>query len=108
MDNMRGEKKSTTPWCSSTDSSPARRRLSPDRVAVRALLILCLGGPLVRADPQVLRHPHQIGQRIGTHLTHDVTAMKLDRELGYVELGRNLLIKEPANHLLHHFLLARA
>src|SRR3974377_845465 len=102
MDNMRGEKKSTTPWCSSTDSSPARRRLFPDRGEVRALLMPFLGGPLGGADPQVLRHPYQIGQRIGTHLTHDVTAMKLDRELGYVELGRNLLIKEHGNHMMEH------
>src|SRR5271157_2387136 len=60
------------------------------------------------ADLQVLRHPHQIRQRLGMHFAHDAPAMNLDRVLGYVQFGRNLLVKEPGNHLLHDFLLAQS
>ena len=40
------------------------------------------------------------------HFAHDVPAMKLDRELGYIQFGRNLLIQQAGDHLLHDFLLA--
>ena len=42
------------------------------------------------------------------HFAHDAPAMNLDRVLGYVQFGRNLLVKEPGNHVLHDFLLARS
>ena len=40
------------------------------------------------------------------HLAHDVPAMKLDGELGYVQLGRNLFIQQAGNHLPQDLLLA--
>lgn len=46
----------------------------------------------MRANPQTLRYPHQVGQRVGAHFAHDVSAMKLDRGLSYIQFGRNLLI----------------
>jgi hypothetical protein len=81
--------------------------LSSNRAKVCKLLILSLIGPIQRTDPQVVRHPHEIRHRIGTHFTHDVSAMNLDRELGYVQFGRNLLIQQTRHHLLHDLLLTR-
>src|SRR5690242_19397456 len=49
LDNRRGEKNLLHLSGGSTGSSPAGSKSSL--------------GPLMRADPQVLRHPHQIGQR---------------------------------------------
>jgi hypothetical protein len=62
----------------------------------------------MRADLKVLPHPNQIGQRLGMHFAHHPPAMNLDRVFGYVQFGRNLLVKEPRNYLLHDFLLARS
>jgi hypothetical protein len=62
---------------------------------------------LIRADPEALGHSDQIGQRIGTHFAHDVPAMKLDRILGYLQVGCDLLIQQSGYYLQDDFLLAR-
>ena len=49
--------------------------------------------------PQALRHPDQIGERIGEHLAHDVAAMKLHDVLSQFQFVRNLLIQQAGNDL---------
>jgi hypothetical protein len=61
----------------------------------------------MRADPQVLCHPHEIGQRTGSHFAHNVSAMKLDGRLGNFQFACDLLIQQAGYHLLHDVLLAR-
>ena len=62
----------------------------------------------MRADLKVLRHSHQIGQRLGMHFVHYPPAMDFDRVFGYVQFGCNLFVKEPGNYVLHNFLFARS
>lgn len=53
----------------------------------------------MRSDAQALRHPDQIGERIGEHLAHDVAAMKLHDVLSQFQFVRNLLIQQAGNDL---------
>jgi len=93
-----GRKKSTTPWWRTIAIGfSLSSRAKPGRAFLRLQM---------RPDPQILRHPDQIGQGIGAHLPHDVPAMKLYRVLGNFELGRYLLIQPSGDHLLHDSLLA--
>ena len=41
---------------------------------------------------------HQLGQRPGFHLLHDLAAMDLDRDLADPQLGGRLLVEQPAHN----------
>jgi hypothetical protein len=57
----------------------------------------------VVSDAELLRQPHEVGQRAGPHLAHHLAAMDLDRDLADPELGGDLLVEEPPHDPLHHF-----
>src|SRR5690606_32071774 len=61
---------------------------------------------LSRVEVQYLSHSDQIGQRAGTDLPHCVPPVHLDRNLGYVQLARNLLVHQPGADTGHDITLA--
>ena len=42
-------------------------------------------------------HSDQLGERLGAHLLHDVSAMNLQRDLADTQLGRGLLVEKAAD-----------
>ena len=48
-----------------------------------------------RTHAQGLAHPHQIRQRLRSHLLHDATAMDLDRDLAQPEFAGACLFINP-------------
>src|SRR6267154_1074620 len=58
------------------------------------------------ANRQNLGHPHQIRQRSGRHLFHDVATVDLHGDLSEFRFGGDLLIHEPCCDKDHHLALA--
>src|SRR6516164_8483892 len=57
-------------------------------------------------DSETLRHHNQVSQRFGTHFSHDVAPVNLDRPLAYTDFACNLLVHEAARHQRHDLALA--
>ena len=52
-------------------------------------------------------HPHEIGQRIGFHLPHHLTALGFHGNLARAELAADLLVQQAGHHETHHLALTR-
>jgi FixJ family two-component response regulator len=67
-----------------------------------------LGVPAVRdRDLQRAGDPHQVGQRVGTHLPHHLGAVYLKGHLADSQVRRRLLIEQPADYQWQDLALAR-
>src|SRR5262245_19712410 len=53
------------------------------------------------------RHSHQLSERIGSHLPHDIAAMDLKRDLADAKLARRLLVEKAADYQRQHLALSR-
>src|ERR1700730_14905623 len=58
------------------------------------------------AIAELLGHPNQVNRRFCLHLPHDVTALNLDGDLTRPELGGDLSVELPSDHLAHYLALA--
>src|SRR5262249_15766337 len=56
---------------------------------------------------QLRGHPHQVGQRAGLHLPHDVAALDLHGDLARSQLGGDLLVQQARDDEGHHLAFAR-
>src|SRR5262249_45777381 len=56
---------------------------------------------------KLFRHAHEIGERSGSHLLHHIPSMNLKHHLADAQLGRSLLVEEPADHERQHVPLPR-
>src|SRR5688572_19267835 len=54
------------------------------------------------------RHVHQIGKRVGPHLSHHLPSVSLHGDLADAELPRDLFVQAPGDHQRHDFALAAA
>src|SRR5439155_24629774 len=60
-----------------------------------------------RRGLELLRHPHQFGERPSLHLPHHLAPMHLDGDLAGAELGGDLLVQHARYHQAHDLALAR-
>ena len=49
-------------------------------------------------------HLHQVSERIGSHLMHDLPPMRFDCDLAYAEFAADLLIQQTRHDQLHYLL----
>src|SRR4029077_510769 len=54
-----------------------------------------------RREPELRAHLHQIGERVGLHLSHHVASMCFHRDLTDAELATDLLIQPTRDHKRH-------
>jgi FixJ family two-component response regulator len=67
-----------------------------------------LGVPAVRdRDLQRAGDPHEVGQRVGAHLAHDLGAVYLEGHYADSQVRRRLLIEKTAHHQWQDLALAR-
>ena len=55
-------------------------------------------------NPQKVRHLYEVGQRLRSHFSCDLTPMHLHRNLGDTDFRRDLLVQEAARDPRHDFL----
>jgi len=58
-------------------------------------------------DGQLVREPHEIGQRFCLHFAHYLSTVDLDRDLAQLEFRGNLLVQFTGGDQHHDFPLAR-
>jgi hypothetical protein len=46
-------------------------------------------------------HCHETGKRLGPHFSHDLTSMRLHRDLADPELAADLLVQQTGDHQSH-------
>jgi MOSC domain-containing protein YiiM len=75
----------------------------------RRLKVARIDRETVRGDhrAQFFGHPHQIGEGVGLHLSHDFSPVSFDRDLANTQLGANLLIEQAGNYQAHDLAFAR-
>ena len=59
-----------------------------------------------RFYPNSCSHFHETGKRLGPHFSHDLTSMRLHRDLADPELAADLLIQQTGDHQSHDLLFA--
>ena len=65
----------------------------------------CIVGFTV-CEAEVIRHPNEIGNGVGPHLAHGLTAMDLDGDFAEADLGGDLLVQEASRNERHHLTFA--
>ena len=63
---------------------------------------------LLGGDAELIRHTHQIDQRPGLHLSHDLASMDLHRCLAQLKLSCNLLVRASGDDEREDFPFARS
>lgn len=53
-------------------------------------------------------HPHQVGERVGLHLLHDLASVRFHCDFADPELTTNLLVQQARNYQRHDLPFARS
>src|ERR1700681_2563617 len=59
-----------------------------------------------RSQAESRGHGDQLGKRVGLHLAHHLTSVRLDRDLADTKFAADLLIQQTRDHQRHHLALA--
>ena len=75
---------------------------STTQVETRRVMRIC-----ERPQAEARGHRHQVGKRVGLHLAHHLTSVRLDGDLADAELAADLLVQQTGDDQRHHLAFAR-
>jgi hypothetical protein len=61
-----------------------------------------------RPQAEARGHCHQVRKRVGLHLAHDLTSVRLDGDLADAEFAADLFVQQAGNDQCHHLAFARS